>query len=646
MSPIAVHQVFRRIPTTLDLNGPILSFTTQPEGLYRYTTGIATFIGIATVSFPGNSSPDNTGSISYQWYDNNDVALSDGSKYTGTATTTLTINPIVSPGDNGTGYYVLANYNESAETGNAHNEPLKSNVGILTVYPNITFTTTPTGTEVGDGSEATFEVVVNISDTSFGTPTYQWTSGGTNLVDQADPVISGSNTQELTIEKQGTGTETIGFTASIVIDGTTISESTTGVAFTGVTPRDLLNFEAFDIVNNDFASRQVDLDDVGTFRLDSSTFGSDFSVITFHSPETSYDLRMEINAAAGADNGSNTGGDGGQSVVDLTLKEDTEYTIIGIANNSAVFIYEGSTLILVTGSGGDAGTTGNGGNGAGVDGSGENGAGNNGGSGGQNPSNLTLAGVYGSVLAGANINLYSGDSIATAPDAGQTITCSRGNYWINQGVSACANNSSDPIEFRYTNGTVETDSASITRGFKPGYTVTNTSGDGTNNGGDGGNGAVGGVGGVNGSGGGGGSGYNNGTVKRVKSSTNGGNSSTDSFIIFSLTPSVITVTWSVSREAGDSNTVTFSLASGTGPNSITFGPNGGSFTTDVSPGAVYNRTSSTNSGPGSLGFRISGNTLQIDDRRGENPDSDWNDLQVTPSVGSWNGTGQYRAPDP
>jgi hypothetical protein len=645
MSPIAVHQVFRRIPTTLDLNGPVLSFTTQPEGLYRFTTGIATFVGVATASFPGNPSPDNTGTTTYQWYDDNG-ALSDSSKYTGTATTTLTVNTITSPGDNGTGYYVEASYTPSAETGNAHNEPLKSNVGILTVFPNITFTSTPTGTEVGDGSEATFEVVVNISDTSFGTPTYQWTSDGTNLVDQTDPVISGSNTQTLTIEKDGTGTETIGFNASITINGTTISESITGVALTGVTPRDLLNFEAFDIVNNDFTSRQVDLDDVGTFRLDSDTFGSDFSVITFHSPETSYDLRMEINAAKGADSGSNSGGNGGKSVVDLTLKEDTEYTIIGISNNSGAFIYEGSTLILVVGSGGAAGSSGNGGNGAGVNGSGENGAGNNGGTGGQNPSNLTLAGIYGSVLAGANINLYSGDSIATAPNAGRTITCSRGAYWINEGISACSNNSSNPIEFRYLDGTVETDSSSITRGFKPGYTVSNTAGDGTNNGGDGGNGAVGGSGGVNGSGGGGGSGFNNGTVKAVRSSTNGGNNTTSSFIVFSLTPSVVSVTWSISREAGDSNTVTFSLASGSGPGSITFGPNGGSFTTDLAPGTVYNRTSSSHSGPGSLGFRISGNTLQIDDRQGASPDGDWNDLQVTPSVGSWNGTGQYRAPDP
>ena len=91
MSPIAIHQVNRRIPTTLDLNGPVLSFTTQPTGAYYSVGDDATLTGIATVSFPGNSSPDNSGTITYQWYKGS-TALSDGSDYTGTATTTLTID--------------------------------------------------------------------------------------------------------------------------------------------------------------------------------------------------------------------------------------------------------------------------------------------------------------------------------------------------------------------------------------------------------------------------------------------------------------------------------------------------------------------------------------------------------------------------
>ena len=639
MSPIAINQVFRHIPTSLDLNGPVLSFTTQPTGSFNDAGGNATITGIATVSFPGNPSPDNSGTITYQWYGPSG-ALTEGSKYTGTATTTLTISNLQTPSDSG-GYYVEASYTPSTETGNATNEPLKSNTAAVSVYPTITISTQPVNTTTATDENAEFTVVATLSDTSFGSLTNQWSQGGTNLTDGTNPFVGGSNTQTLTIEKTNTTTTQIGFTASITVNGRKITQSSNTVDFIGVAPRNILNFEAFDVGSQAFKSQQVNLDDVDTFTLNSSTFGSDYSIIQFHSPEQPFTLRMGIHAARGASSGGNSGGQGGVSNVSLDIKEDTEYTIIGVSNNTAVYIYEGSTLILVVGQGGSAGTGGNGGAGGGVTGNGAAGSGSGAGSGGVVPSNLTLAGVHGSVLAGASINLYSGDSIASAPNAGKTITCSRGNYWINQGVSACSNNSSSDILFRYSDGTQETDSAEIVRGFKPGYTVSNTAGAGTNNGGKGGNGAVGGKGGVNGGGGGGGSGYTNGTVS-VLTSTQGGNNTDSSFIIFSLAPAAVEVTFSISREAGDANTVTYSLAEGDGPSSMTFGPNGGTQRHTIAIGSVYNLTSTSKSGPGSLGLRISGNTLQLDDRRGAGADSDWNDLQVTPNYGRWNGTGQYR----
>lgn len=640
MSPIAINQVFRRIPTTLDLNGPVLSFTTQPEGLFRSVSGIATFVGIATVSFPGVSSPDNNGSISYRWYDQNG-ALSDSSSISGSGTTTLTVSNIQSPSDNDRRFFLRADYIPSNDTGNAVNDPLDSNVGILTVFPTISFATQPQSETVGEGGQAIFTADAVLSDTRFGDMTFQWSKNGTALSNSTNPLISGVNSETLTIEREGTGTDTIQLTASIVINGVTISQTSSSVNFVGVAARNILNIEGFDIVNENYTSTEVNLDTTSTYTLNSSTLGSDYSVITFHSPETSFDVRMQIHSAKGQNNGSNTGGAGGVSTVDLRIQEDTEYTVIGIANNSAVFIYEGSTLILVVGQGGDAGTSGNGGRGAGVNGNGENAPGANGGSGGIVPSNLTLQGIYGSILSGSSINLYSGDSIASAPNSGRTITCSRGNYWINQGIAACSDNSSSNIKFRYIDGTEEAESASIIRGFKPGYTVTTTSGAGINNGGNGGNGATGGNGGSSGAGGGGGSGYTNGTAT-LRSSTLGGNNTASSFIVFSLKPTTQTVTWNVSREAGDANTVTFTRTSGEGPSSITFGPNGSSFTTEITEGTVYERTSWTNSGPGSLGFRLSGNTLQIDDRQGANPDGDWNDLQITPSVGTFTSDSRYQ----
>ena len=56
--------------TTLDLNGPILSFIQQPVAV---VTGLstATFVGIATATFltqiPANPATG-TGDISYRWY--------------------------------------------------------------------------------------------------------------------------------------------------------------------------------------------------------------------------------------------------------------------------------------------------------------------------------------------------------------------------------------------------------------------------------------------------------------------------------------------------------------------------------------------------------------------------------------------------
>ena len=100
-----------------------------------------------------------------------------------------------------------------------------------------------------------------------------------------------------------------------------------------------------------------------------------------------------------------------------------------------------------------------------------------------------------------------------------------------------------------------------------------------------------------------------------------------------------TVFWSVSRNAGDSNTVTFTKQSGIGPDSITFGPNGGTVSSQISSNAVYTRTSSTASGGRGLSFRLSGSTLQLDD----NLDNDFNDLEVTPSIGRFTSDSRWEA---
>ena len=104
-----------------------------------------------------------------------------------------------------------------------------------------------------------------------------------------------------------------------------------------------------------------------------------------------------------------------------------------------------------------------------------------------------------------------------------------------------------------------------------------------------------------------------------------------------------TVTFTVTRSASDSNTVTFTKQSGTGPGSITFGPNGTNVTAQISRGAVYSRTSSTNSGPGSLAFRLNGSTLELDDRQGSGSDNDFTDLRITPNQGRFTSDSRYEA---
>ena len=82
MSPL-----FPNIPTTLDLNGPELSFTTQPVGAaISVASGIATFVGIATATFPETQTErdTNTGTVTYHRHLNGHE-LSDG-----TTTTTET----------------------------------------------------------------------------------------------------------------------------------------------------------------------------------------------------------------------------------------------------------------------------------------------------------------------------------------------------------------------------------------------------------------------------------------------------------------------------------------------------------------------------------------------------------------------------
>ena len=174
------NQLFRDIQTDLDLNGPILSFSTQPVDTTIIVGQNATFTAVATVSFPGDSSPANTGTIVYQWYGPNGI-LTEGTKHVGTKTTTLQITNVTSPTDIGA-YYVVVDYVPSSETGNAINEPFRSDNGNLIAPPLIEINALPTPVTTIPSEDRNFNIDATLSDngTDIG---FQWQLDGENVSD-------------------------------------------------------------------------------------------------------------------------------------------------------------------------------------------------------------------------------------------------------------------------------------------------------------------------------------------------------------------------------------------------------------------------------------------------------------------------------
>ena len=195
--------------TTLDLNGPILSIVQSPTSVTVNHSGIATFSGIATATFPTQTPANlagNTGLISYQWYSSEDGLLSDGqfrgATLSGTGTTTLTVSGAISPTTNKSGFFLRANYTPSAysqptgspvtagtarSTGRDINYGVDTSAAIITVNPFITITTQPGIATAATDGQAVFNVDATLSDTSFGSLSYQWQINEQNITDGTTP---------------------------------------------------------------------------------------------------------------------------------------------------------------------------------------------------------------------------------------------------------------------------------------------------------------------------------------------------------------------------------------------------------------------------------------------------------------------------
>ena len=557
--------------TTLDLNGPILSFTTQPVGVASTGVvvgstggGTASFVGIATVTFttvdgtPTNPAT-NTGSINYRWYEEGVGALSDSTYVTGTATTTLTLSNLITPTDNQRKFYVEADYVPSAyqssspvtagtarSTGNAVNEPFNSNTATVTVFPVITITSQPGIATVTEGFPTNFSVDAVLSDERFNNNelSYQWQLNQQNLSDNA--LVQGSSEETLTITPSTVGISTVRVTVSHPNAPSVISNNA-NLNVKSILERKIVNFEYISpLVNSSGVTRstaqlgQVNLFDFEfTFsrQTNINSFPMEIELISFYSPET--DIIVEIDLYGGKGAGG-LGGRGGFSRIILSMIKNTEYVIVGLGHYSTIntpFIYKKAKLIACVGSGGDAGTSSAIGISAGKFG------------GGAIPTDLSPNGIFGSAT---NLEATPPDTKATAPNGGRVLSCTRGDYWRQQAVSPCSDVGT--TQFRLSNGTIVTNTASIARGFKAGYGINETSGQGLFGGGNGGSGAIGGKGGTNGSGGEGGTGYTDGSVTVISSEPGGSIESNAKVVMrFPAGPEIIQSGLVLALDAGNSN---------------------------------------------------------------------------------------------
>lgn len=524
--------------TTLDLNGPVLSIVQQPSSVAICNAGVATFVGLATATFPTQTpanNPTNTGILTQRWYVDGYGPLTDGSivalgiTVVGSATTTLTISGAISPTANGLGFFMRPDYIPSAysqpvgsaviagtarSTGNGNNEPYDSSVATLTVYPTITITDQPDDASVAATKPATFNVAATTSDSS--SLSYQWLLNGSNLTDSS--LVSGSTTPSLTITSNTVGVNTVQAVVShpTSCDSPKYSDVAT---FTVVEPRQIINFEV--ITNSSSAS----LSQSNIF--DSPVTIGASPLISFYAPEKDIDIEMELHASSGSSSGSYQGGRGGYAKIRFTMRQNEEYVFAGLAVN-AVFLYRKSRLIASLGRGGNAGSSGRGGHGGGLSMAGESGQGRGGGAGGIAYSPGTLPsnrGVFGSASRFSPTN--AADSLAPAPLGGQALACPRGN----QTISPCTDLGT--TRFLWGQSTPISNTGLISRGFKQGYGIRNTDGLGVG-GGNGGSGATGGSGGTSGGGGGGGGGYTDGSVTVVETSLGGSQYSTNTIIIRSV----------------------------------------------------------------------------------------------------------------
>ena len=473
--------------------------------------------------------------------------------------------------------------------------------------------------------------------------------------------ISGSNTSTLKLESNQVGIQTVRCIVSSDLD------STLDLPFDNSDTNSPVLSDVVDFITTDATEQyNINIESIGdstTASLNSinlangehefaisegdpSGSGRFTNLYIFYSPDKDIRVEMDLFGGKGANYAGNGGGEGGYARIRFTVLRNTEYVIAGLIESiNCPFVYRKATLIACVGGGGDAGMRGRGGFGGGIGIAGQSGFGRGGGNGGraitEGTSNLVAR--FGSKYDGRDLTggLIDSDTQAPRPDGGDSIPCTKGVYWAQQGIAPCTDVVASGENFRLSDGSLVTNTSdSIARGYKAGYNAIQTAGGKLLNseGGDGGNGITGGDGG-NGGAGGGGSGYTNGEVTIIDNQL-GGSDGVAKVIMRVVPPGPELVTFTQSRTSTENIQVVLTLESGEGPTTITLGSATGftgdlpaTVTAEIREGAIYNVTSTNNVDRTAL----NGNTATFSDI-----DSNPGSLSITPDKGRWDSTVRYQ----
>ena len=511
--------ITKRVLVTVAAPVPIIVITSQPSPVsatFNKCSG-----GGGSVNFSVGASVNNpTGAtLSYQWYLNGS-ALSNSATVGGAQSSTLTLRVLENQSGNNN-VYVRVSYS-GASTVQSNNVPYS--VTVIEPRPTLSITSQPTNQTVFVDETATFSVQGSISDGR--AVAYQWYfSNGQR--------ISGATESIYRVTPTSAGTQS--FYAEVS------DPQSTCTAVPALIESNIVTLTANEQQKIIRVARRGDLDtsiSYSDINLSTFDFGSTGNW-EFYSPFEDLQVDVLMRAGAGPSKSGNSGGQGGVSIVRLTLRRNTEYIIRSFTSTEnggggSTVLYEKARLLAVVGGGGGAGTNGSGGNGGGVGLSGQSGSGSSGGTGGGtspgNPGYFPGGSVY-----------DESNTRNTFTTSGRISICTLGDFdgnWYE--IDPCSDYGGRPGDERPIRPTVAYNakgqlvngSATLSRGFKGGVAHRNNGGFAqTSNEGAGGYGAFGGAAGATStrSGGGGGGGYAGG-VSIVDRRT-GGNTGSAQFTI-------------------------------------------------------------------------------------------------------------------